>query len=101
MVGAEASPFVKTGGLGDVLGSLPAALAQRGDEVAVALPRYRVASDSVGAERSCRCRSRWGRIHLRWPLMKRFTTGCAIFSSIVRRYTIGRDLWRERFRLPR
>lgn len=43
MVTSEASPFAKTGGLGDVLGSLPAALAKRGEEVAVVLPRYRVA----------------------------------------------------------
>src|SRR6266849_3569730 len=40
MVTSEAAPFVKTGGLADVLGSLPAALVQRGEEVAVALPRY-------------------------------------------------------------
>jgi starch synthase len=43
MVTSEATPFVKTGGLGDVLGSLPAALVSRGEEVAVVLPRYRVA----------------------------------------------------------
>src|SRR5579872_1624163 len=43
MVTSEASPFAKTGGLGDVLGSLPAALAKRGEEVAVVLPRYRIA----------------------------------------------------------
>jgi starch synthase len=43
MVTSEAAPFVKTGGLGDVLGSLPAALVRRGDEVAVVLPRYRTA----------------------------------------------------------
>ncbi len=47
MVSSEAAPFVKTGGLADVLGSLPAALAHRGDEVAVVLPRYRVAK--IGA----------------------------------------------------
>jgi starch synthase len=41
MVASEASPFAKTGGLADVLGSLPAALARLGDEVAVVLPRYR------------------------------------------------------------
>jgi starch synthase len=41
MVGSEAAPFAKTGGLGDVLGSLPPALARLGDEVAVVLPRYR------------------------------------------------------------
>ncbi len=44
MVASEAAPFAKTGGLADVLGSLPAALVQRGDEVAVVLPRYRTAS---------------------------------------------------------
>jgi len=50
MVGSEAAPFVKTGGLADVLGSLPAALVRRGDDVAVVLPRYRVA-DVGAAER--------------------------------------------------
>jgi starch synthase len=43
MVASEAAPFVKTGGLADVLGSLPPALVKRGDEVAVVLPRYRSA----------------------------------------------------------
>lgn len=41
MIGSEAQPFAKTGGLADVLGSLPAALARLGWEVTVALPRYR------------------------------------------------------------
>ncbi len=50
MVASEASPFVKSGGLGDVLGALPAALARRGDEVAVVVPRYRIAMVS-GAQR--------------------------------------------------
>ena len=40
MVASEATPYAKTGGLADVLGALPAALAQSGDEVAVVLPRY-------------------------------------------------------------
>jgi starch synthase len=43
MVASEAAPFVKTGGLADVLGSLPAALVRRGNEVCVVLPRYRAA----------------------------------------------------------
>jgi starch synthase len=41
MVASEAAPFVKTGGLADVLGGLPPALVRAGDEVAVILPRYR------------------------------------------------------------
>jgi starch synthase len=43
MVASEAAPFVKTGGLADVLGSLPEALVRQGDEVVVVVPRYRSA----------------------------------------------------------
>jgi starch synthase len=50
MVGSEAAPFVKTGGLADVLGALPAALVQRGEEVAVVLPAYSTAKVE-GAQR--------------------------------------------------
>ena len=39
---AEAVPFVKTGGLGDVAGSLPRALNQKGAEVSVIMPKYSV-----------------------------------------------------------
>ena len=38
---SEAVPFCKTGGLADVAGSLPPALAQQGAEVAVVMPLYR------------------------------------------------------------
>jgi starch synthase len=41
MVASEATPFAKTGGLADVLGALPAALQERGEQVAVVLPAYR------------------------------------------------------------
>ena len=40
MVSSEAAPFAKTGGLADVVGSLPAALRSFGEEVAVVIPRY-------------------------------------------------------------
>ena len=41
MVASEAVPFAKTGGLGDVAGALPLALARLGHEVTLVLPRYR------------------------------------------------------------
>jgi len=40
MVSSEAAPFAKTGGLADVVGALPPALQELGDEVAVVIPRY-------------------------------------------------------------
>lgn len=40
MVASEAAPFCKTGGLADVVGSLPAALREMGEDVAVVLPYY-------------------------------------------------------------
>ena len=39
-VASEAAPFIKTGGLGDVIGALPRALAARGHDLLVVLPRY-------------------------------------------------------------
>ncbi len=42
MVSSEAAPFAKTGGLADVLGALPKALVEVGEEVAVVLPFYRL-----------------------------------------------------------
>ena len=41
IIGSEAVPFAKTGGLGDVLGALPPALARLGWDVTLAVPRYR------------------------------------------------------------
>jgi starch synthase len=41
MVASEALPFAKTGGLADVLGALPQALAALGHDVDVLMPRYR------------------------------------------------------------
>src|SRR5215831_9940024 len=41
IIGSEAVPFAKTGGLADVLGALPGALTRLGWDVTVAIPRYR------------------------------------------------------------
>jgi starch synthase len=40
IVASEATPFAKTGGLADVIGALPRALAAGGDQPAVVLPLY-------------------------------------------------------------
>src|ERR1700759_3206091 len=40
-VASECVPFSKTGGLADVCGALPIALADRGHDVRVVVPRYR------------------------------------------------------------
>src|SRR4051812_49523669 len=41
VVASECVPFSKTGGLADVVGALPGALASLGHEVSVFLPKYR------------------------------------------------------------
>jgi starch synthase len=41
LIGSEARPFSKTGGLADVLGALPSALQRLGWDATVVLPRYR------------------------------------------------------------
>ena len=40
MAASEATPYAKTGGLADVVGSLPFSLKARGEDVAVVLPLY-------------------------------------------------------------
>jgi starch synthase len=47
MAASEASPLAQTGGLGDVLGSLPPALQRQGVDVAVVIPGHRSALQST------------------------------------------------------
>ncbi len=48
LIASEATPWAKTGGLGDVLGALPAALEAKGHRVTLVLPRYRHVNVSDG-----------------------------------------------------
>src|SRR5262245_36935147 len=51
VIGSEAVPFAKTGGLADVLGALPPALARLGWDVTLVLPKYRgVAAGSLAEQ---------------------------------------------------
>jgi starch synthase len=50
-IGSEALPFAKTGGLADVLGALPSALARLGWDATLVLPRYRGVTAGVAVAR--------------------------------------------------
>ena len=60
---SEAVPFCKTGGLADVAGSLPTALATEGAEVAVILPLYRRVKERFGDQLKFEC---YDYINLAW-----------------------------------
>src|SRR5436190_21229092 len=51
MIGSEALPFSKTGGLADVLGALPQALGRLGCQVTVVIPKHRGTESGVPLER--------------------------------------------------
>ena len=55
MAVSECVPFVKTGGLADVLGALPKALAAQGEDVRVVLPLYAEISDEYKQQMTQKC----------------------------------------------
>ncbi len=48
-ISSEAVPFAKTGGLGDVIGSLPGELLKQGVDARVVLPLYKTVKEKFGA----------------------------------------------------
>ena len=60
-VASEMAPFVKTGGLADVVGALPKALGRLGHRVTVFLPRYGPIAYPAGRVRWAPCTCRWTR----------------------------------------
>ncbi|HBP37948.1 MAG TPA: glycogen synthase GlgA [Clostridiales bacterium] len=63
MVTAEAAPLAKTGGLGDVLGALPAELRRTGLDVRIIMPLYKRIKDQYRDRLRFR---RWSMIKLGW-----------------------------------
>jgi len=101
MVSSEAHPFSKTGGLADVLGSLPPALVENGEEVAVVLPRYRSTSLS-GARKIADGITLWigpGRYSAAlWLVHSRgvdyYLVDCPVFFHRDGFYSVaGKDYW--------
>ena len=69
---SEAVPFCKTGGLADVAGSLPPALAEQGAEVAVVLPLYQRVKERFGSQLKFEC---YDYVNLAWR-----HSYCGLFS---------------------
>ena len=71
-VTSEAAPFCKTGGLADVAGSLPQALAAAGENVSVILPLYQTVSEHWQEKLKF---ERWTYVRLSWR-----SVYCGLFS---------------------
>lgn len=73
MVASEGLPYIKSGGLADVIGSLPKALQSLGHEVSVVLPLYKKIATQF---------------HHRFTFVKEYSVDVAFQSRIVR-------IWKE------
>ena len=82
IVGSEMTPFVKTGGLADVIGSLSAELSALGHDVVTFLPLYRAVRDKVAA---AQCVSN----NIRVPLGNRNMVGAVYELSLGERQRVA------------
>ena len=78
MPAAEASPFAKVGGLGDVVGALPRALAKLGASPMIVLPAYRDALSGANDIRQC------GAVPSFEVPMPSFFVHASVYSSTMR-----------------
>ncbi len=86
IVASEVSPYAKSGGLGDVTGSLPKALKAKGVDVRVVFPKYRTIKEEY--LRSCEYISSFD-VTLDWRVQK--ADIFSINSAEVPTYMIGND----------
>lgn len=88
VVASEVSPYAKSGGLGDVTGSLPKELKAKGVDVRVVFPKYRTIRDDY--LRSCEYISSFD-VTLDWRVQK--ADIFEITSAEVPTYMIGNDYY--------
>jgi starch synthase len=90
LVASEAAPYAKSGGLGDVMGSLPKALQDAGVDVRIVIPKYRTIKDEYLT--SCEYVTSFD-ITLDWRVQK-----VDIYSALgdVPTYMLGNDLYFNR-----
>ncbi len=80
---SEAAPFCKTGGLADVLGSLPPAVASEGDHAAVLLPLYSQIAQRWREKMNFRC---YIYVDLGWPDQSPCTIWrCGVDEAVIHR----------------
>src|SRR2546421_10921608 len=90
-VASEAAPYVKTGGLGDVIGALPRALAARGHELLCVIPK----SNVVDAQKHG-LRDTGRRVEVQFPGLN---AGAAVFVHVPAerlRYLFLQNPWYDR-----